>query len=159
MRRKRFDDVSRAKAAAIVGLAAALLLGYVAWDRYLSPEARVRRALFAAAAAAEASDVDTFLSFFSSDYTDFMHPHRSAFENMVRESFGRVDRMNVTLDIIENEASGAEARATFEAVVVAIRGEERYVVLGAPFEPERLESHLRREGGGWRIHRVELPSP
>ena len=151
--------MSRAKAAAIVGFAAALLLGYVAWDRYLSPEARVRRALFAAAAAAEAVDVVTFLSLFSSDYADFMHPHRAAFEAMVRESFDRIDRMNVTLDPIEIEAAGSEARATFDAVVVAIRGEERYVVLGAPFEPERLKAHLRREGGGWRIHRVELSSP
>jgi hypothetical protein len=151
--------VSRAKAAAIVGLGAALLLGCIAWDRYLSPEARVRRALAGAAAAAEIADVEAFLSFFSSDYADFMNPNRAAFEAAVRESFGRVDRMNVTLDRIEVEAAGTEARAAFDAVVVAIRGEERYVVLGAPFEPERLESHLRREGGGWRIHRVELPSP
>ncbi|HLE71350.1 MAG TPA: nuclear transport factor 2 family protein [Vicinamibacteria bacterium] len=150
--------MSRTKAAAIVGLAAALLLGYVAWDRYLSPEARVRRALSAAAAAAEAADVETFLSFFSSEYADFMNPHRAAFEATVRESFGRVDRMNVTLDPIEIEAAGTEARATFDAVVVAIRGEERYVVLGTPFEPERLKAHLRREDGGWKIHRVELPS-
>ena len=119
----------------------------------------MRRALFAAAAAAEAVDVVTFLSFFSSDYADFMHPHRAAFEATVRESFGRVDRMNVTLDPIEIEAAGTEARATFDAVVVAIRGEDRYVVLGAPLEPERMKAHLRREGGGWRIYRVELPSP
>jgi hypothetical protein len=151
--------VSRAKAAAIVGFAAALLLGYVAWDRYLSPEARVRRTLRGAAAAAEAADVEALLSFFSSDYADFMHPNRAAFEAMVRESFGRVDRLNVTVDPIEIEAEGTEARATFDAVVVAIRGEERYVVLGTPFEPERLEAELKREDGGWRIHRVELPSP
>lgn len=151
--------MSRAKAAAIIGLAAALLLGYVAWDRYLSPEARVRRALSAAAAAAEAADLETFLSFFSADYSDFMNPNRAAFEATVRESFGRVDRMNVTLDPIEIEAAGTEARITFDAVVVALRGEERYVVLGAPFEPERLKAHLRREDGGWKIHRVEVPSP
>jgi hypothetical protein len=151
--------VSRARAAAIVALAAALLLGYVAWDRYLSPEARVRLALSAAAAAAEEADVETFLGFFSSDYEDFMNANRAALEATVRESFGRVDRMNVTLDPIELEVQGAEARVTFDAVVVAIRGEERYVVLGAPFQPERLNARLRREDGGWRIHRVELPSP
>ena len=150
--------MSRAKTAAIVGLAAALLLGYVAWDRYLSPEARVRRALFAAAEAAEAADLPTFLSFFSSDYTDFMNSNRAAFEANLTESFDRVERMNVTLDLVEIEVEGTEAQVTLDAVVVAIRGEQRYVVLGAPFEPERLKSHLRREGGGWKIHRVELPS-
>jgi len=40
------------------------------------------------------------------------------------------------------------------AVVVAIRGEERYVVLGTSFELEKLEVGLRRENGAWRIHRV-----
>lgn len=151
--------MSRAKAATIVGFAAALLLGYVAWERYLSPEARVRRTLFAAAAAADAADLPTFLSFFSSDYSDFMSSNRAAFEASLAESFGRIDRMNVTLDLVEIEVLGAEARVTLDVVVVAIRGEERYVVLGAPFAPERLKAHLRREGGGWRIHRVELPSP
>jgi len=151
--------VSRARSAAIIGFAAAVLLGSVAWERYLSPEARVARALEAAASSAEAAEVETFLSFFASDYTDFMHADRAAFEAMVREGFGRLDRMNVTLDSIEVEAEGREARATFGALVVALRGEERYVVLGAPFEPERLKAHLRREPGGWKIHRVEVPSP
>jgi len=151
--------VSRARSTAIIGFAAALLLGSVAWERYLSPEARVARALDGAASAAEAADVDAFLSFFASDYTDFMHVDRAAFEALVREGFGRVDRMNVTLDSIEIEADRTEARAAFGALVVALRGEERYVVLGAPFEPERLKIHLRREPGGWKIHRVELPSP
>ncbi len=150
--------MSRVKAAAIVGLGAALLLGYIAWDRYLSPEAQVRRALAGVATAVEVADVEAFLSFFSSDYADFMNPNRAAFEATVRESFGRVDRMNVTVDRIEVEAAGTEALATFDVVVVAIRGEERYVVLGAPFEPERLKAHLRREPKGWKIHRVEVPS-
>ncbi len=151
--------MNRAKAGAIVGLAAALLLGYVAWDRYLSPEARVRRTLEGAAAAAEAVDVEALLSYFSSDYADFMHANRAAFEAMVRESFGRVDRLNATVDTLEVDVEGTEARVTFDAVVVAIRGEERYVVLGTPFQPERLKAHLRRDGGGWKVHRIELPSP
>jgi hypothetical protein len=151
--------VSRARAAAIVGFAAALLFGYVAWDRYLSPEARVRRTLQSAAAAAEAADVEALLSHFSSDYADFTHASRAAFEAMARESFGRVDRLNVTVDTVEIDVEGTEARATFDALVVAVRGEERYVVLGTPFQPERLNAHLRRDGGGWKIHRVELPSP
>ncbi len=151
--------MSRARAAAIVGFAAALLLGYVAWDRYLSPEARVRRTLESAAAAAEAVDVEALLSHFSSDYADFMHASRGAFEATTRESFGRVDRLNVTVDTLEIDVEGTEASVTFDAVVVAIRGEERYVVVGTPFEPERLNAHLRREEGGWKVHRIELPSP
>jgi hypothetical protein len=119
----------------------------------------VRRALFGAAAAAEAVDAATFLSFFSEDYSDFMNPTRAAFEAAVAEGFGRVDRMNVTLDPIEVEPAGTEARVLIDAVVVAIRGEERFVVLGAPFQPDRLRVDLRREYGRWRIHRIEPSSP
>jgi hypothetical protein len=60
--------------------------------------------------------------------------------------------MNVTLDLVEIEVEGTDAQVTLDAVVVAIRGEQRYVVLGAPFEPERLKVRLRRESGVWRIH-------
>ena len=148
-----------AKGVAVIGFAAALLLGYIAWERTLSPEARVRRTLDGAAAAAESVDLEAFLSFFSSDYSDLMHPGRAAFEGSLEESFDRVDRMNVILDSIEIEVQGSEARASFGAVVVAIRGEERLVVVGQPFEPERFRADLRREDEGWRIQRVELLSP
>jgi hypothetical protein len=151
--------VKGAKGAAVIGFAAALLLGYVAWERALSPEARVRRTLEGAAAAAEAVDLEAFLSFFSSDYSDFMHPERAAFEGALERSFRRVDRMNVTLDSMEIEVQGSEARASFGAVVVGIRGEERLVVVGQPFQPERFRARLRREDEGWKIHRVELLSP
>jgi hypothetical protein len=78
---------------------------------------------------------------------------------MAREGFGRVDRLNVTVDAVEIDVEGTEARATFDALVVAIKGEERYVVLGTPFQPERLIGRLKSDGQGWKIHRVELPSP
>ena len=148
-----------AKGAAVIGFAAALLLGYVLWERALSPGARARRTLEGAAAAAESVDLEAFLSFLSSDYSDFMHPERAAFEGALEESFQRVDRMNVTLDSMEIEVQGSEARASFGAVVVAIRGEERLVVVGQPFQPERFQAYLRREDGGWRIRRVELLTP
>jgi hypothetical protein len=38
-----------------------------------------------------------------------------------------------------------------DAVVVAIRGEERYVVVGMPFEGENLEAGMRREMGHGRF--------
>ena len=151
--------MKEAKGAAVIGFAAALLLGYVLWERALSPEARVRRSLEEAAAAAKSADLEAFVSFFSSDYSDFMHPERAAFERSLQESFHRVDRMNVTLDSMEIEVQGSEARASFGAVVVAIRGEERRVVVGRPFEPERFRADLRREDEGWKIRRVELLSP
>lgn len=118
----------------------------------------MRRALKGAAAAAEAADATSFLSFFTSDYSDFMHPGRAAFEATLGEGFSRVDRMNVTLTLVEIEVTGTDARVVLDAVVVAIRGEERYVVLGQPFEPERLHVRLRREDGRWKIRRVEIPS-
>jgi hypothetical protein len=150
--------VSRGRGVAVIAFAAALLVTYVLWERVLSPEARVRRTLDSAAIAAERADIDGLLSYVSSGYQDFLHPDRSGFEVTAREGFDRVDRLNVTLDPVETEVNGSDARVVLDAVVVAIRGEERYVVLGTPFEPERLTVRLKREAGGWRIARVEVGS-
>jgi hypothetical protein len=146
--------LKRSTGFAIVSSAILLLSGYVLWEWYLSPEARVRRTLESAAASAERADVEAFLGRFASDYSDFTHPDRTSFEAMVRESFTRIDRLNVTLKAIDVLVDGDEARARLDAVVVAIKGEERYVVLGTLFEPERLEVGLRRESGSWKIRRV-----
>jgi SnoaL-like domain len=143
------------RAWAIVGLAAAVLLGYFAWEWFLSPRARVERTLESAAVAAEALDLDLFLSHFSADYHDFLHGDREGLAANLKESFARVDRLNVTLRSIEVSVSGGEATARFDLVVVAVKGEERYVVLGTPFEAEKFEARLVRENGSWRIQRVD----
>jgi malonyl CoA-acyl carrier protein transacylase len=106
------------------------------------------------AAAAEAADTAAFVSFLSSDFSDFVHADRASLEAMLRETFDRVDRLNVTLSAIDVVVDGTEAVARFDAVVVAIRGEERYVVLGTPFEGEKLEAALQREPDGWKIRNV-----
>ena len=138
----------------IVGFAALLVVSYLSWEWYLSPEARVRRTLRGAAAAAERADAAAFVSFLSSDFSDFVHEDRASLEKTLSEGFGRIDRLNVTLRSIDVVAEGGEASARFDAVVVAIRGEERYVVLGTPFEGEKLEAVLEREPDGWKIVRV-----
>jgi hypothetical protein len=151
--------LKRSPGFAIISSAIILLSSYVLWEWYLSPGARVRRTLESAAAAAERADVEAFLSHFASDYSDFMHPDRTGFEAMVRESFARIERLNVTLKSFEVVVEGDQSRARLDAVVVAIRGEERYVVLGTPFEPEKLEVELSREKGRWKIRRVGRAGP
>jgi hypothetical protein len=139
----------------IVAFAAALLVSFFAWEWYLSPEARVKRTLQSAADAVEAGDVETFLSRVSDDYEDVMHPDRASLEARLREGLERVDRLNVTLQAIEVEVDGERAAASFDLVVVAIRGEERYVVVGTPFEPDKVRANLERNGGLWLIRSVE----
>ena len=139
----------------VVGFAAALLVSFFSWEWFLSPEARVKRALSSAAEAAEAVDVDTVLFFVADDYEDFVHPDRSSLEARVRESFERVDRLNVTLKGIEVEVEADRALAKFDLIVVAIRGEERYVVVGTPFEPDKVNATLERSEGAWRIRTVD----
>jgi hypothetical protein len=146
---------ARATGWAFVGVAAAILVGFFSWEWYLSPTARVRRVLHEAADAAEATDRDRFLSVLSDDYGDFVHHDRGALEERLNEAFARVDRTNVTLSGIDVEVAGSEATAGFDLVVVAVRGEERYVVLGAPFDPERLTATLARGPDGWKIRRVD----
>ncbi len=151
--------MSRARGIAIVGFAAALLLGYFAWEWFLSPVAQVKRTLDRAASAAEKLDVDGFLSCVASDYRDFLDEDRAGLESRLSDGFSRVDRLNVTVRSVDVTVDGETATARFDLVVVAIRGEERYVVLGTPFEGEKVEADLLRDGEAWKIARVLRASP
>ena len=91
----------------------------------------------------------------SRDYTGFRNLDYRALSERLRDGFDRVDRLNVTLEAVRAEVASDEATASFDLTVVAIRGEQRFVVLGTLTQPERLRAHLRREEGEWKILRVE----
>lgn len=145
----------RTKGWLIVVAAASLLLGFFAWEWVLSPRARIQRTLSAVAEAAEATDVDRFVSHLTEDYHDDLNPTREALADRLREGFARVDRTNVTVSAVDVAAKGDEATVRFDLVVVAIRGEERYVVLGTPFEPEKVTARFVKEADGWKIRSVD----
>ena len=144
----------------ILAAAALIVGGYVAWTVFLSPQARVARTLDAVADAAKTVRAETFLEHFDDDYADDFHPTRAALADRVRESFPRVDRMNVTLRDLRVDLEGDEAVATFDLSVVAFRGEQRFVALGTPFQPERIRARLRKGPSGWRLvgARREVPA-
>ena len=131
-------------------------MSYLAWDWYLSPHAQVERVLDRAAAAAEDKDFDGVLACLSPDYSGFRNMDYESLAEQLREGFQRVDRLNVTLRRVLAEVEGDEAIASFDATVVAIRGEERFIILGTVTQPERLRALLRREGDDWKVYRVEL---
>ncbi|MGH9462655.1 MAG: nuclear transport factor 2 family protein [Vicinamibacteria bacterium] len=136
--------------------AGSLLSSYLAWDWYLSPQAQVERQLKRAARAAEEKDFEELFSCLSTDYTGFHNMDYESTSEQIQEGFEQVDRLNVTLRRVLPEVDGSEATASFDATVVAIRGEQRFVILGTVTQPERLRAHLRLEDGEWKIHRVEL---
>ena len=137
-----------------LGSAAALLVAFFAWEWYLSPEARVERSLRRAAAAAEEKDVEGLLSCLSRDYSDFRNLDFDSLSEMLERGFERVDRLNVTLRAVRAEVEGAEATASFDLTVVAIQGDQRFIVVGTLIEPQKLRVDLRREEGEWKILRV-----
>jgi hypothetical protein len=140
---------------AIVVGAAALVMFYFSWTWYLSPEARVENAIEAAGAAAEQADAPTFLSYFAPNYTDYLHEDRAVFSQRVEDAFGRVDRLNVTIQAMDVSVDDDAATARFELVVVAVRGEDRIVAVGTPFQPELIEAHLARDASGWKLARID----
>lgn len=140
---------------AIVAVAAAIVVFYFSWTMFLSPEAQVERALQAVATAGEEVDAATFLSFFDPSYTDYMHADRATFVERVEGAFERVDRLKVTIRAIDVSVDDDGAEARFELVVVAIRGEDRMLVVGTPFQPELVRATLRRGGSTWNIVRVD----
>ncbi len=140
---------------------AVLIIGFFSWEWYLSREARVKRTLNAASAAAEAADAAGFVSFLTSDYSDYRHLDRAALKKSFATAFERVDRLKVTIQSAKvevddtDDTEGAEATVRFDLIVVAIKGEERYVVVGTPFQPDKVVATMRREADGWKIARIE----
>ena len=74
---------------------------------------------------------------------------------MLDRGFERIDRLNVTLRAVRAEVKGDEATASFDLTVVAIRGDQRFIVVGTLIEPQKLRVDLRREDGEWKILRVK----
>lgn len=146
---------------AILGVALAIVGSYFAWTMYLSPEARVERAIDRAVAAAEAVDADGFLAHFDAGYSDYLHTDRARFDERIRDAFSRVDRLNITVQALDVRVDDDGAAAKFELVVVAFRGEDRMVVVGTPFQPELVLATMKRDGSSWKFSRVErgLPEP
>jgi hypothetical protein len=139
----------------IVGGAAALLVFYLAWEWYLSPQARIERFLGRAAEAAEEKDTDTLISAFSREYSDFRGMNYETLADLIDRGFEDVDRLNVSLESVRAEVEADEANATFDLIVVGIRGQERYLLIGRPMQPEKIRVELRKESGDWKILSVE----
>lgn len=143
----------------LIGGAAALLVGFFAWEWYLSPQARVARFIDRVAGAAEDEDTALLLSSFSPEYSDFRSLDYESLAGLIERGFERVDRLNITIEGVRVEVAGDQATAIFGLTVVAIRGEERYLLVGAPMQPEKLEVELRRESGEWKILSVAKNQP
>ncbi len=138
-----------------LGSAAALLVTFFAWEWYLSPAAQVERSLQRAADAAEVKDTQRLLSCLSRDYSDFRNLDFDSLSEMLERGFERIDRLNITLRAVRAEVEGAEATASFDLKVVAIRGDQRFIVVGTLIEPQKLRVDLHREDGEWKILRVK----
>ncbi len=132
----------------------ALVVFFFAWEWYLSPEARVKAVLERVAEAAEDKDTARLLSCFSREYSDFRNQDYDSLVECRERVFSRVDRLNITLESVRPEVRGVEATASLDLTVVAIRGQERYLVVGAPMQPEKLAVELEREEGQWKIRRI-----
>jgi hypothetical protein len=146
----------------LVAGAAALLVSFFAWEWYLSPQAQVERLLHRAADAAEQRDIDGLLSCFSKDYSDFRNSDYYSLAEGVEQGLQRVDRLNVTVEDVRSEVKGEQATAILGLTVVAVRGEQRYLLVGQPMQPEKLQVELKKESGEWRIlkaaqHELEEP--
>ncbi len=139
----------------IVAGAVALIVFFFTWEWYLSPQARVERFLARTADAAEEMDTDRLLASFSRQYSDFRGMDFDRISDLIDRGFARVDRLNVTLQAVRAEVEGDEALVTFDLMVVAIRGEERYLIIGRPMQPESLRVRLNKESGNWKIAEVE----
>jgi hypothetical protein len=142
----------------IIVAAALLIVGFFAWEWYLSPTARVERFLQGVAAAAEDKDTERLLSSFSTSYSDFRGMDYDAVADHIERGFGQVDRLNVTMEGIRVDFETSPTTASFDLTVVAVRGDKRYLLVGQPMQGEKLRVELEKESGDYKIRSVEKTS-
>ena len=106
----------------IVAAGAALLVSYLAWEWYLSPQARIERFLGRVVKAAEEKDSGNLIAAFSREYSDFRGMDYETLTDLIERGFTDVDRLNVTLAGVSAEVEGESGRASFDLMVVAVRG-------------------------------------
>jgi hypothetical protein len=132
-----------------------VLVSFLAWEWYLSPQARVERFLQGVSEAAEEKDFETLVDSFSSSYSDFRGLDYDAIADLIEKGFERIDRLNVTIEGVRVEVESESATASFDLKVVAIRGNERYLLVGQPMQGEKLRVELEKESGDYKITKVE----
>ena len=132
-----------------------VLVSFLAWEWYLSPQARVEQFLDGVSEAAEEKDFERLVGSFSSAYSDFRGLDYDAIVDLIERGFERVDRLNVTIEGVRVEVESESATASFDLKVVAIRGNERYLLVGQPMQGEKLRVELEKESGDYKITKVE----
>lgn len=139
----------------ILAMAAIVLVGFFAWEWFLSPQARVERFLQGVAEAARDKDAQRLLSSFSPSYSDFRGMDYEAVAELIERGFGQVDRLNVTMEGVRVDFKASPTTASFDLTVVAVRGDKRYLVVGQPMKGEKLRVELEKESGDYKITKVE----
>jgi hypothetical protein len=139
----------------IILVPAVVLVSFFAWEWYLSPQAQVERFLHGVSEAAEEKDFERLVGSFSSTYSDFRGLDYAAIADLIERGFERIDRLNVTVEGVRVEFEPEPTTASFELTVVAIRGEERYLLVGQPMKGEKLRVALEKESGDYKISKVE----
>ena len=132
-----------------------VLVSFLAWEWYLSPKARVERFLQGVSEAAEEKNLETLVGSFSSSYSDFRGLDHDAITDLIEKGFERIDRLNVTMKNVRVEFESELATASFELMVVAIRGDERYLLVGQPMQGEKFRVELEKESSDYKISKVE----
>ncbi len=139
----------------IILVPAVVLISFLAWEWYLSPQARVERFLQGVSEAAEEKDLEQLVGSFSSTYSDFRGLDHAAMADLIERGFERIDRLNVTVEGVRVEFEPEPTTASFELTVVAIRGDERYLLVGQPMQGEKLRVELEKESGDYKITKIE----
>jgi len=131
-----------------LALSAVLLVASCGTD---DPEARIRAALAAAEAAAEARDVGFFRDFVGSGYSDERGNDREQLLNTLRGYFIAHQKIEVVSRIDEIRLEGVDAaHAIVHAGLVGQRSGEP-VLGGLGGDLYRFEVELIRDGGEWRM--------
>ena len=128
-----------------------VVMSWLCWKWFLSPEAHISNTLFAIVDAAESSDTRQLLSHFSEEYVNQHLVGSQSVGDFIRNRLAMVDRLDISLEDLKVDVVSDVATTQFDIVVFALKEGERYLMVGTPFQPVQVKALFIKVGSEWKL--------
>ena len=133
------------------GVAGFVVISWLCWKWFLSPEADISNTVSAIVYAAESSDTEQLLSHFSQELVNQRLVGGQSVGDFIRHRLSMVDRLDISLEDLKVDVVSNVATTQFDMVVSALKEGERYLIFGTPFQPVQIKALFIKDGSTWKL--------
>jgi hypothetical protein len=152
--------ISKKKAVVVLIIVAAIGCFFLIKHFLITDEARIKRVIYQGKAAIEKEDFEGALKHVSRDYQDAYGLNKMAIAAILKRVYAEFD--NIAIEVEEMEVTigeGKRGQAAFNTWVTFRSKEGIGYLVGSFEEPCRVVFTLAKEGGTWRVIKVEGITP